>query len=479
MDRIDPAASRGAGRRTTVGAKGWVMQLFDFGFWISDFGLGTGARALLQSGCREQSFPSSPTGRGAGGEGARQSKIPFAFYLLPFALCYALLGCGRVISQKATDQLIAGDAVDRSVSQIDFRVFSGKKIFLDTQYVPKAVPGVGFVTSDYIVSSVRQKMMGDGCLLQEKEDTADFVVEMRIGALGADGHEVIYGLPPNNFASIAASVVPSAPAAAAAIPAIPELSFGKTDDQMAAAKIALFAFNKRTREPIWQSGISESRSTVADRWYFGAGPFHRGAIYSTQPQDNGSGLFGSSDAASVVKSDYFAERQLADPTKSLKESPLAAAPSVTASTQPGVGAQGKLPNASLTAATTGMQQGSQPGLQPVTGQKTASVPVPPLPGPAVPPTAAAPTSAANMPAAAAPPALPATTSSNRSAATSAASTSAALPGPPSDAFSGATNLAPSDGARAANFGDGLNGSPAFSGPSWNEQNLWTLSQSLP
>ena len=189
-----------------------------------------------------------------------------------------LAGCGRVVAQKATEQLIAGDAVDRSVAQIDFRILTGKKVFLDTQYVNKTVPGVGFVTSDYIVSSLRQKMMCDGCLLEEKVEQADFVVEMRIGALGADGHEIVFGMPPNNYAGLAASVTPASSPAAALIPSMPELSVAKKDDQMAAAKVALFAYNRRTREPIWQSGISESRSIAADRWYFGAGPFHNGSI---------------------------------------------------------------------------------------------------------------------------------------------------------------------------------------------------------
>ncbi len=81
-------------------------------------------------------------------------------------LCLA--GCGRVVAQKATEQLIAGDAVDRSIAQIDFRILTGKKVFLDTQYVNNKVPGVGFVTSEYIVSSLRQKMMCDGCLLAGK-----------------------------------------------------------------------------------------------------------------------------------------------------------------------------------------------------------------------------------------------------------------------------------------------------------------------
>jgi hypothetical protein len=245
-------------------------------------------------------------------------------------LSVSLLGCGRIVSQKATDQLIAGDAVDRTVSQIDFRILMGKKVFLDTQFINKTVPGVGFVTSEYMISSIRQKMMCDGCLLQEKADEADFVVEMRIGALGADGHEVIYGVPPNNYLSIAASVVPTAPQASAAIPSMPELSFGKRDDQMAAAKIALFAYNRRTREPIWQSGISESRSLVADRWFFGAGPFHKGNIYGAKKQPVDPPLFGAMEDDEPTKQDYFVERRFADPAKSLAENPPSPKPAVAA-----------------------------------------------------------------------------------------------------------------------------------------------------
>jgi hypothetical protein len=243
-------------------------------------------------------------------------------------LSLSLVGCGRIIAQKATEQLIAGDAVDRSIAQVDFRILTGKKIFLDTQYVNKAIPGVGFVTSEYIVSSLRQKMMCDGCLLEEKADEADFIVEMRIGALGADGHEIIFGMPPNNYLSLAASVAPTSPQAAAILPSMPELSVAKKDDQMAAAKIALFAYNRRTREPIWQSGISESRSVVADRWFFGAGPFHKGSIYSGKKQADPS-IF-SSDEGDAAKPDYFVERRFTDPTKSLADTPPAAKPAVTA-----------------------------------------------------------------------------------------------------------------------------------------------------
>ena len=68
-----------------------------------------------------------------------------------------LTGCGTVKSRSATEQLIISDAVDRSVSQIDFRPLSGKKVYLDTQYV-RSIKGPGFVNADYIISSLRQQM---------------------------------------------------------------------------------------------------------------------------------------------------------------------------------------------------------------------------------------------------------------------------------------------------------------------------------
>jgi hypothetical protein len=305
-------------------------------------------------------------------------------------LLLCLAGCGRIVAQKATEQLIAGDAVDRSVAQIDFRVFTGKKVFLDTQYVNKTVPGVGFVTSEYIVSSLRQKMMCDGCLLQEKNEEADFIIEMRIGALGADGHEIVFGMPPNNYATIAASVSPTSAPAAAILPSMPELSFAKKDDQMAAAKVALFAYNRHTREPIWQSGISESRSVVADRWYFGAGPFQKGNIYSTKKQTDSS-LFSSEDAESM-KPDYFVERRFADPTKSLADTPPASKTAVAATPAAATPAVAAAPPAKTAtpAPAAAPPATTAPAAAPTTTAAVTPVANPPAPGPAVPVTSPAP-----------------------------------------------------------------------------------------
>ncbi len=86
---------------------------------------------------------------------------------------------------------------------------------------------------------------------------------------------MVYGIPANNALSSAASLVPSAPV----IPIIPEISFARKNNEEAAAKIAVFAYHRETRRPVWQSGVAQARSRAKDTWFFGAGPFQSGTIH--------------------------------------------------------------------------------------------------------------------------------------------------------------------------------------------------------
>lgn len=198
-----------------------------------------------------------------------------ALLLLVGLICSFAVGCGSSLKREATEQLLASDAIDRSVSSIDFRELAGKKVYFDTSYI-KAIKGVGFVNADYIISAMRQQMVAARCLLQDKKDDAEYIVEGRVGVLGIDGNEVTYGIPSSSGLSTAASLMPTAPP----LPIIPELSFAKKNDQRGAARVGFFAYHRETGEPVWQSGISDARSTAKDSWVLGAGPFQSGTIYS-------------------------------------------------------------------------------------------------------------------------------------------------------------------------------------------------------
>jgi hypothetical protein len=182
-------------------------------------------------------------------------------------------GCGTTKSYEATEQLLLSEAVDDSIAQIDFRPLSGYRIYFDSQYI-KNFKTLGFVNSDYLISSLRQQMIGAGCLLQDKIEEADLVVEARCGTLGADSFQVTYGVPANSFLSTAAQAIPGAPP----VPVIPELSVARREAREGATKVAAFAYDRLTKKAVWQSGVSKASTTSRDTWILGIGPIQTGSI---------------------------------------------------------------------------------------------------------------------------------------------------------------------------------------------------------
>jgi hypothetical protein len=189
-----------------------------------------------------------------------------ALLLFVGTLATGVAGCGttRVTSTQrtATEQLLISNAVDGSVSLLDFRVLAGKPVFFDAQYVG-AGPEQG-----YLVSSLRQHLLACGCLLQEDRAKATYVVEARAGCIGTNLNQVLIGVPQMNLPT----VLPGQPSL------IPEIPFAKKTDQTGVAKIAVFAFNRRTGQSVWQSGAVQTESTSKDTWVLGTGPFRRGTL---------------------------------------------------------------------------------------------------------------------------------------------------------------------------------------------------------
>ncbi len=178
----------------------------------------------------------------------------------------AMAGCGTTrvtdTQRTATEQLLVSNAVDEAVNQMDFHALAGKPVFLDTQYLDNAVD------RGYLISSLRQHLLASGCLLQDDKNRAMYVVEVRSGGLGTDRHALLFGVPQMNIPTF----VPGQPSS------IPEIPLAKKTDQKGVAKVAVFAYNRITGRPLWQSGIVQAVSTSKDWWLFGAGPFQRGTI---------------------------------------------------------------------------------------------------------------------------------------------------------------------------------------------------------
>ena len=201
----------------------------------------------------------------------------------------AAVGCGTTrmtdTQRTATEQLLVSNAIDQAVSELNFQPLTGKTVYFDTQYLD------GTVDRGYLVSSMRQQLLATGCMLREDKTKADYVVETRSGGIGTDRHAVLLGIPQMNVPTF----LPGQPSM------IPEIPFAKKTDQEGVAKIAVFAYNRRTGQPVWQSGVVKATSTSKDTWVLGAGPFQRGTIrHGTEFAGEQLSIFTSKDVGGDV-----------------------------------------------------------------------------------------------------------------------------------------------------------------------------------
>src|SRR2546430_9216202 len=90
------------------------------------------------------------------------------------AVALPLAGCGTTRStdtnRTATEQLLVSDAIDRALQSMNLQTLSGQTVFFDDSKLADVVD------KNYLISSMRQYLLANGCSLREKREDADFVV---------------------------------------------------------------------------------------------------------------------------------------------------------------------------------------------------------------------------------------------------------------------------------------------------------------
>lgn len=183
--------------------------------------------------------------------------------VLPMLLMLAGCGTTRMSDSKrtATEQLLVSQAIDRAVMRVDVRPLAGRSVFLETAFMDDVQDG------KYLESALRHQLMASGCLLAKDRDAADVVVEARAGAVGTDRSSVLLGIPATSVTVQGNST------------STPELVLAKRSEQRGVAKLSVYAYERETGQPIWQSGEEHVASHARDRWLFGAGPYQDGEIH--------------------------------------------------------------------------------------------------------------------------------------------------------------------------------------------------------
>lgn len=185
------------------------------------------------------------------------------------ALVAPLAGCGTTkwsdSPRTATEQLLISDAIDRAISEIDFSALADKSVYLDTRYI------ITTLDQNYLTSTLRQHMLASGCIIKDKPDEANYVVEVRTGSLGTNRQDLLFGVPATNLPTAGLLPIGSA--------SIPEIALVKRTNQQGVCKVAVFAYDRMSGRPVWQSGNRKIASRAKDIWVMGTGPFQRGTIY--------------------------------------------------------------------------------------------------------------------------------------------------------------------------------------------------------
>ena len=187
--------------------------------------------------------------------------------LVPLAILFAA-GCGTTkfsdTTRTATEQLLISSAMEDAVDEFNFYPLSGRKVFMKSD-------GVSATDKEYLLTLLRQQLAANGVLLQEKQEDADYVLEVATGTVGTDRYELIYGTKE--------TTVPGFLAGGGT--AIPEIALIKRTDQQAKVKLTMWAYNIKTGAIVWQSGQKNSTSSVRDRWVLGVGPIRNSSFSDT------------------------------------------------------------------------------------------------------------------------------------------------------------------------------------------------------
>lgn len=184
-------------------------------------------------------------------------------WLFVAALVLVLVtGCTTVkstdTSRTGLEQLLISNAVDQALDKFSFTAFAAKSVHLNEKLL-------NCTDKEYIIGSVRHRLLRAGARLVEKPEEADIVCEVRSGGVGTDRRETMIGIPKIQL-PFPLSV------------STPQVSFWERNTQKGTAKIGLVAYDAKTKEAVGEGGLALARADDSNTFFFGMGPRNRGHI---------------------------------------------------------------------------------------------------------------------------------------------------------------------------------------------------------
>jgi len=208
------------------------------------------------------------------------------FCLLPLLM----LACGCTTmkesdtSRTGIEQLLISSATDRALNKVDLQPIAGSKVFVETKYLD-------CVDKNYVIVSMRQRLMEHRCTLVDKAEEAEVVLELGSGGVGTDRTELFVGIPE----------IPLPPPSPVSIP---KLAFMSRTKAMGTAKLVVVAYEAKSKQPLINSGYALARADHQNWNVLGVGGIQSGHV----PKELATAT-GDNESVGTLPSQIMAGRQ--------------------------------------------------------------------------------------------------------------------------------------------------------------------------
>lgn len=171
-------------------------------------------------------------------------------------------GCTSTVTSNtartAKEQLLLSNAVEQSLSKVDFGPLAGQQVYIEEKYLE-------CVDKPFVLGSIRHQVMRSGARLVDAADSADVVMELRSGGVGTDTSEAYLGTPEIALPGMLT---------------IPEIRMAERKAQYGYAKLGMVLYDAKTREVLGNGGMAMAQSDDNNWYVFGVGPFQDGSLKS-------------------------------------------------------------------------------------------------------------------------------------------------------------------------------------------------------
>jgi hypothetical protein len=186
----------------------------------------------------------------------------------PHWACLLALGCALVggcatikesdTARTGVEQLLISSAVDRALDKIDFRPIARGKIYVEEKYLD-------CTDKNYVLIALHQRLLQQNCTLVGKPEDSDVTLEIASGSVGTDRHDLFMGVPQ----------IPLPPPSPISIP---KMTLYERNKAMGTAKLAIVAYDTKSRASVINSGSSLARTDYKNYTVVGTSGVESGSV---------------------------------------------------------------------------------------------------------------------------------------------------------------------------------------------------------